>query len=233
MAGLSQKLTSLVKAADDPYVVFYAYTHLGVGVPPDGPSSGGFRGRVESLRNPLFVEWIRGQSPWGWMQKQKEQARREQQEIAELNRQEKQLALQLFQTSTLHAVARHLAGTKPEELHTHVGSKDAVVRFLTIQVIGARHLHLESELIQRLSDPDPAVAEAAHGALVRVARGTDFGPIPGSSLRSLDRSIEKWRAWLALQESASPDKRSKTARKRGKVAPLEMVPLILTPQERP
>lgn len=226
MAGLSGKLTSLVKAADDPYVVFYAYTHLGVGPSPNDKYSRGFRRRVKVIRDHLFMEWIQGHGPGEQMKRQLEKARREQQEIAELNRREKQLALQLFQTSSLHVVARHLVRAKPEELRTHVGNRDPLVRFLTIRVIGERHLHLKSDLIELLKDRDPVLGQTAHAALVRVARGTDFGPIPGSSRKGIARSVEKWKHWLALQQSASPQKPAKPAR-------LEMVPLVLVHDDRP
>ncbi|HTU19160.1 MAG TPA: HEAT repeat domain-containing protein [Gemmataceae bacterium] len=109
-----------------------------------------------------------------------------------------------------------------------------MLRFLTIQVINARHLHLESALIERLNDLDPVVAQTAHAALVRVARGTDFGPSPDSSRRSRDRSIEKWRQWLALQESESPEKLAKDAAgKPAKAPPLDIVPFVLAHDDRP
>lgn len=238
MAGLSEKLTSLVKAADDPYVVFYAYTHLGIGLPVGDHDSLGFRRRVKEIRNHLITDWLQGDGPWEKMKREQEKAKREQQEIAELNRQEGQLALQLFQTSTLHVVARHLVSAKPEELRTHIVNKDPLLRFLTIRVIGGRHLHLESALIERLTDPDPVVGQTARAALIRVARGTDFGPIPGSSQRGIDRSVEKWRQWLALQESASPEKLAKDAAiaaagQHPKAAPLDIVPLVLAHEEKP
>lgn len=233
MNGLSQKLTSLVKAADDPYVVFYAYTHLGIGV-PDDTFSRGFHSRVENIRGQLFKSWLRGQSLWERMQRQQEEVRREQREIAELNREEKQLALQLFQTSTLHAVARHLVSAEPKELRQHIASKDTLFRFLTIRVVGIRHVHLEADLIQRLNDPDPAVSDAAHTALVRVARGTDFGPAPRGSQRGIERSVEKWKQWLSLQESAAPEKLAKDAAgQKAKPAPLDIVPLVLAHDDRP
>jgi hypothetical protein len=49
------------------------------------------------------------------------------------------------------------------------------------------------------------VREAAHAVLVRVARSTDFGPIPGASQTGITRSIEKWQHWLALQNGESPE----------------------------
>jgi HEAT repeat protein len=234
MNGLSKKLTSLVEAADDPCVLYYAYTHLGIGL--YRPHLG-FFDRVKALRHKLFTSWLRSHSIWGKIQKQREQAKRELEETVELNRREQQLALQLFQNSTLHVVARQLDSAKPEELRTHVADKDALVRFLSLQAIGRRHLHLEADLIPRLKDPDSVVREAARAALVRVARGTDFGPIPGASTRSTERAIAKWRHWLALQQRAADTTPSgdtiAAAPKQAKAEPFEPIPLILDTEPSP
>jgi hypothetical protein len=71
-----------------------------------------------------------------------------------------------------------------------------------------------------------------------LARGTDFGPVPGSSRRGIDRSIEKWSQWLALQRSAAPEKSGKdtdisAAGKQAKPATLEIVPVVLVHDEKP
>ncbi|HEY7313263.1 MAG TPA: HEAT repeat domain-containing protein [Gemmataceae bacterium] len=72
----------------------------------------------------------------------------------------------------------------------------------------------------------------AHIALVRVARGTDFGPIPGSAQSGIARSIEKWQHWLALQNGESPDSLGKgdaiaAAGESGKIDPAKAVNLVL------
>jgi hypothetical protein len=112
-----------------------------------------------------------------------------------------------------------------------------LVRWLVASAIGRRHLHLEPDLIERLSDPHPAIREVARIALIRIARGTDFGPIPGASQRTLERSTQKWRQWLALQQGASLEKAAKeTAIAQGQQAKpgtLELAPLLLVHDEKP
>src|SRR5262249_39651278 len=49
------------------------------------------------------------------------------------------------------------------------------------------------------------VRQAARQALVRLARGTDFGPLPGWSQVGIKRSVERWQQWLALQQSVPSD----------------------------
>jgi HEAT repeat protein len=153
---------------------------------------------------------------------------REQRENAQLDQQERQLALQLFQKSTLNIIARRLTTAKSEELRKHIVNQDPVIRFLVVHTIGSRHLHAEPDLIERLKDPDPVVREIAHTALVRVARGTDFGPLPGFSQTGISRSVEKWRHWLALQTGESPDEATKDiADKPGKIDSDKAVHLVL------
>src|SRR5262245_54266171 len=110
----------------------------------------------------------------------------------------------------LHPIDRHevketleslRAVTKetPDELRERVTEKDAAVRLAAVQAIGHRRLHLEAELIDLLQDAEPQVREAAHGALVRVARGTDFGPTRRAGKTERLQAIARWRSWLELQ----------------------------------
>lgn len=224
MAGLSRKLTSLVEAADDPYTLIFAYTHLGVGI-IDSANSRGFKRRVESIRSQLLKLWFRGNDPLARLAKQQSDWVREWREVAKLNKQEHESAARLFQQSTLRIVVRRLSAMKPEDLRKQLVNRDPFVRFLTIRAIGERRIHLEADLMERLIDPDSVVREAAHAVLVRIARGTDFGPISGASQRGIERSIDKWKHWLALQQSASPGNQAK-------IPPLEIVPLVLVDEER-
>ncbi len=139
------------------------------------------------------------------------------------------LTAKLFQQSSLNLFLSRLPTEKPEILQKQVSDKIPLVRLLAISMIGRRHLHLENDLIERLGDPHPVVHEAAHRALVRIARGTDFGPIPGASQTGIARSVEKWRHWLALQQGASPDTLVKgdVATRPAKIDPLQAVQTVL------
>ena len=138
---------------------------------------------------------------------------------------ERQQATFLFQQSSLKLLFKELTEGTPDLLRQKLKGGSPDLRLLVIFIVGQRRLHLEKELIDCLIDPVPVVRDAARMILIRVARGTDFGPIPGASQRGIERSIDKWKQWLALQKSAS-------AGTLAKAPPLEIVPLVLVGEER-
>lgn len=151
-----------------------------------------------------------------------------------LDLREHQLADLLFRRSSFNEFIRKLSKENPGQLQKELASKDPLVRLLVVLTIGQRHLHMEKELIDGLNDPYPPIRDMAHQVLVRVTHSTDFGPIPGASQRGIERSIEKWKQWLALQQSASPETVAKNAAtaKEAKDRRLEIMPLVLVPEER-
>jgi HEAT repeat protein len=229
MAGLSHKLTSLVKAA--PQLVPYTLTSLGAGAPPPTPGGDrGFAGRVDSLRQQIAKEC--GPLFLISMQDQARQRQRERLEDALLEAGEKLLAANLFQQSSLQLFVNRLSAEKPETLQRQVKDNNPLVRWLVTSAIGRRHLHLEADLIQCLDDLHPAVRAEAHKALVRVARGSDFGPVHGASQKGIARAVEKWQHWLALQNGESPDMPTKgdsvaATPASDKVDPVKAVHLVL------
>ena len=70
-------------------------------------------------------------------------------------------------------------------------------RAAAAKAIGQRGLHLEKELIDRLSDESADVQQASRRALVQLARGPDFGPEPDATDSERDEAIRRWREWLA------------------------------------
>lgn len=218
-------------------VLLYVINNLGQGV----PGHACFASTVQSMRQDAMRSLVTGQWQVNRLKNQPRLQRlliRKQLEKMEdqimpllLEQQERQLTALLFQQASLGLFIDKLSTEKVDTLQKQLKNEDGLLRLLVVSAVGRRHLHLEKDLIERLSDPHPAVQEAAHKALVRVAHGTDFGPTRGTSQKNVTRSIEKWREWLTLQESASAEKRSKAAGKPTKVPPLEIVPLILTPEE--
>ncbi|HEY7153537.1 MAG TPA: HEAT repeat domain-containing protein [Gemmataceae bacterium] len=149
-----------------------------------------------------------------------------------LDLRERKLANLLFQQSSMNVFVGKLSKENPDQLRKELASEDPLVRLLVILTIGRRHLHMEKELIECLNDPYPPIRGIAHEVLVRIARATDFGPIPGSSQTGVTRSIEKWRHWLALQHGYSPDttvagEAIAVAGKENKVDPAKAVHLVL------
>jgi HEAT repeat protein len=148
-----------------------------------------------------------------------------------LDVQEGQLTKQLFEQGTLNLFISKLADAKPEALRGQLKDASPLIRLLTVQAVGRRRLPLVPDLIERLLDDTPAVREAARLALVRLARGTDFGPLPGWSRVGIQRSVDRWQQWLALQQTASSDTPAHaSALGRGTPAPGELTqPASLSP----
>jgi hypothetical protein len=231
MVGLSDKLTSLVEASENPNVFLSVLLTLNPGSPQSTGSDGGFPKRVFELRKSLMkipAKWCQK------MQRQQELLARLKMLPLLLDQKERQLTGLLFQQASLEVFIRHLPLERPEELRKLVKQGPPLIRLLALGVVGRRHLHLETELIECLNDPELIIRTTARAALVHIARGTDFGPFPGSSRRGMERSIDKWRNWLTLQEAGSPtplDKSTAVA-KREKTDSLQPVQLLLDPGNR-
>jgi hypothetical protein len=148
------------------------------------------RDRMLAIQRERLLE-LRRQQQELWLQKTREQFEHLLRELA----QRKQFLDQL---------ARNLWGVSPETLAEEFRDNDPIVRWVAVQVAGARKYHLEGELIELLSDPQPEVREAAHQALVRVARGTDFGPAPTATATERAQALRTWRTWLSLQDPSAP-----------------------------
>lgn len=167
---------------------------------------------------------------------QAEQRRREQQQV-QRERQIRQEANRLLVQRNLLDLVQKMEDENPALLRKKLVEGEPIVRIIAVQVIAKHRLPLEKDLITRLTDPEPTICQAARQALVHIARGTDFGPVPGASQTGVERSIEKWRNWLDLQEAESPETLAKNAAlaaagKRTAAEPLEIVPLVLASTER-
>jgi hypothetical protein len=107
---------------------------------------------------------------------------------------------QAKQNELLTRTLRDLLRENAEVIAGKLKDEQPAVRWLAAQAAGHKRLHLESELIDRLSDPYPQVREAARKALVRLSRGNDFGPLPSASGKEVAQSAKAWRHWLSLQD---------------------------------
>jgi hypothetical protein len=104
-------------------------------------------------------------------------------------------AQQLARELILRGLSREAATVVKERLtHDH-----PEVRCAAVKAAAARGLPLVGELIDLLEDEDGGVREAAHGALVPLARGQDFGPSRGASPTERSEAVKKWRAWWQKQ----------------------------------
>jgi HEAT repeat protein len=105
---------------------------------------------------------------------------------------------------------RSLAGSPAgPELIAMLRNPDPWARWGAATFIGRKHVHAEQELIALLSDPMIEVREAAHQALVKLARGTDFGPFVHDNQPKIQQAIKRWQDWLALQDPSAPSVRQR------------------------
>jgi hypothetical protein len=85
-------------------------------------------------------------------------------------------------------------------LTTALADKDPTIQLAAIQVVHRRRLHRERELITCLESAQPLIRTAARAALVRLARGADFGPEPDADRLEFRSALRRWKTWLARQE---------------------------------
>jgi hypothetical protein len=148
------------------------------------------------------------------------------------------LAAQAFKVQFEARMAREftqalqtLAKDGPEVVALKLKDPQPLTRWAAAMVAGRKRLHLEAELIDRLSDPSPQVREAAREALIRLSRGNDFGPLPGATAQQITQAVQAWRHWLSLQE---PPERVPEYLDRPQLAEAEQTPeVIREPLPRP
>jgi hypothetical protein len=93
-------------------------------------------------------------------------------------------------------LTNQLSGLSAEKVKERLKDDRAEVRAAAARVIAKRGLHLEGELIERLLDETNVVRQAAHEALVKVSKGSDFGPKPDASESDRHEAVLRWRSWL-------------------------------------
>jgi hypothetical protein len=94
---------------------------------------------------------------------------------------------------------RQLSSLKTDPLKEKLKDDRAEVRAAAARIVGNKGLHLESELIELLTDEDAGVRSAGHQSLVKLSKGTDFGPKAGASEAERKQSAKEWRTWLERQ----------------------------------
>jgi hypothetical protein len=90
-------------------------------------------------------------------------------------------------------LARQTEAVVKEKLHDELTE----VRLAAVRVVAARMPRLAGELIDLLGDEQAEVRAAAHDALVRLARGEDFGPSADAGKEQTSADQERWRSWWA------------------------------------
>jgi hypothetical protein len=94
---------------------------------------------------------------------------------------------------------QQLSRLNGKELKEKLKDDRAEVRAAAARVAGGKGLHLESDLIDLLSDDEAVVRQQATQALVTLSKGRDFGPKEGATKVERTEAQQRWREWLAKQ----------------------------------
>jgi hypothetical protein len=96
-------------------------------------------------------------------------------------------------------LTRHLARMDATALKERLKDDRTEVRAAAVRAAADKKPPLGAEIIDRLEDKEAAVREAAHKALVALARGTDHGPKADTKDADKAEAVRQWRAWWAKQ----------------------------------
>jgi HEAT repeat protein len=121
--------------------------------------------------------------------------------------QELAVLLVLKKQATLTPIRDELAKLAKEDQPAFLDKlqdKDPGVRLVTAALVGQLRLPAARLLLPLLADPVVEVREAAHQAMVSLARGTDLGPFLTDPPARLLQAIERWHTWLESQEPYPP-----------------------------
>lgn len=200
-----------MRVVDDPYVLFYIIDHLGKDVPPSAPLYKSLVGLQQITWRRLLIVPL----PADLQDKVKKHVSTFLLDKSSDKSKERKI---------LQDLAPHLFKASVKEIRAKLRDSNNTVRSLAIAVVERRRLPLEKELVSLLDDP--TLQGTAHRALVRLARGTDFGPTRNMSHRTQVRCIAKWQKWLALQQAARKDAAIAKSRE------LDVIPAIAPRKER-
>jgi hypothetical protein len=121
---------------------------------------------------------------------------------------------QVLQMKFLEGQVHELAGQGPDALKTALQDPRPEKRWAAAFIIGKDRLPLTDELIERLTDDNPTVRQAARQGLVRLSttagtregkpsarRSVDFGPAPDANRTAQKAAARKWRTWFEQQQA--------------------------------
>jgi hypothetical protein len=99
----------------------------------------------------------------------------------------------------LDLVDRHLTRQTVDVVRQKLADDDAEIRKAGIRA-GVRKPALVGDVIDRLDDAQTEVREEAHAALVKLARGQDFGPRADAEAGDRRIAQQRWRTWWERQK---------------------------------
>jgi hypothetical protein len=122
---------------------------------------------------------------------------------------------QQLQTAKLDQQMRELAKEGPDAIKTALKSPDPQVRLTAVLTIDKHGPALTDELIERLTDDNSSVSQAARRVLVKLstvrngkpnkARSVDFGPVAKAKRSAQQTAARKWRTWFDRLQKRETD----------------------------
>jgi len=139
---------------------------------------------------------------------------------------------QQLQTAKLDQQMRELAKEGPDAIKTALKSPNPQVRLTAVLTIDKHGPALTDELIERLTDDNTSVNQAARRALMKLstvrkgkpnkARSVDFGPVANAKRSAQQTAARKWRTWFDRLQKREADSKT-VADKPAKNSPLTPV----------
>lgn len=155
-----------------------------------GPRGGGF--------NPGLMQGLIAQQ---LMQQQLLQQVQQQQLLQQVRQQQ-----QLEQMTRISRQMSDLAKEGPQAINTALKSPNPEARLIAVLTINKHGPALMDELIERLTDDNARVRQAARRGLVKLstvrdgkrnqARGVDFGPAANANRKAQEAAARKWQTWF-------------------------------------
>jgi hypothetical protein len=142
----------------------------------------------------------------------------QQQQLLQLVQQQQQLE----QMAKITRQMRDLAKEGPDAIKTALKSPNPETRLIAVLTINKYGPALTDELIERLTDENAPVRQAARRGLVKLstvrngklnqARSVDFGPVANANRSALETSVRKWRDWFDRQQKREAGSKSIAAK---------------------
>jgi hypothetical protein len=95
---------------------------------------------------------------------------------------------------------RHLGRQTADVVQEKLQDEEPEVRKAAARVVAAKMPALAGGVIDLLTDGEADVRQAAHAALVKLAKGKDFGPEDQATREQRDEAQAKWREWWKKQK---------------------------------
>jgi len=227
-ATIGKKLVGMIKASDDAQLLDFARENIGLGV-DKSPHMGIIKDlRVACMirKRDVIAKGVASKSqpkdtPTGSTVARmsvadlakataSERGSKLKDILTELEGRQGELALNTLATHTTYydgdiqklardLLAKHLGRQSAKVVKEKLQDERPEVRIAAARAVGDKGMKLGAELIDLLGDKEGDVQQAARQALVKLAKGSDYGPERDAKENERAEAVKQWKAWLAKQ----------------------------------